>query len=148
MPTATDLRELDAEELESRLSEYRRELLSLRFQLATGQLDNAARLSQVRKDIARTLTVLREREIAEFEVTDDSVRAKPVSARRQRPSLEPMVGFASRGANVGDTGAADDAGGDDGDIVDAEIIDVDDPVEGTAEDADETRGRDEAEENP
>ena len=64
MPTASELRELDDEELENRLSEYRREMLNLRFQLATGQLDNVVRLSVVRKDVARVLTVLRDREIA------------------------------------------------------------------------------------
>jgi len=64
MPTGAELRELDDEELEGRLSEYRRELLNLRFQLATGQLDNVTRLSRVRKDLARVLTVLRDREIA------------------------------------------------------------------------------------
>lgn len=64
MPTAAELRELEDEELETRLAEYRRELLNLRFQLATGQLDNSARVGEVRKDVARVLTVLRDREIA------------------------------------------------------------------------------------
>lgn len=67
MTSAAELRELEEEELETRLAESRRELLNLRFQLATGQLDNPARLAQVRKDVARTLTVLRDREIAEAE---------------------------------------------------------------------------------
>jgi large subunit ribosomal protein L29 len=70
MPTASELRELDDEELENRLSEYRREMLNLRFQLATGQLDNVVRLSVVRKDVARVLTVLRDREIALAEGRD------------------------------------------------------------------------------
>ena len=56
--------ELSTDELVDRLAEARRELFNLRFQLATGQLDHTARMGQVRKDIARTLTVLREREIA------------------------------------------------------------------------------------
>lgn len=64
MPAAFELRELDDEELEGRLTEYRRELLNLRFQLATGQLDNVSRLAAVRRDVARVLTVLRDREIA------------------------------------------------------------------------------------
>jgi large subunit ribosomal protein L29 len=67
MTSAAELRELEDEELETRLAEYRRELLNLRFQLATGQLDNQARLSEVKKDVARALTVLRDREIAEAE---------------------------------------------------------------------------------
>jgi len=78
MPTASELRELDDDELDSRLTEYRRELLNLRFQLATGQLDNVVRLSRVRKDVARVLTVLRDREIALAEGRD----AGPVAASR------------------------------------------------------------------
>ena len=70
MPNASELRELDDEELESRLGEYRREMLNLRFQLATGQLDNVVRLSVVRKDVARVLTILRDREIALAEGRD------------------------------------------------------------------------------
>jgi large subunit ribosomal protein L29 len=49
------------------LSEAKEELFNLRFQNATGQLDNSARLGQVRKDIARFETLLREREIAAAE---------------------------------------------------------------------------------
>ncbi len=55
------------DELVDQLAEARRELFNLRFQLATGQLDNTARMGQVRKDIARILTVLRDREITEAE---------------------------------------------------------------------------------
>jgi large subunit ribosomal protein L29 len=84
MPTAVELRELEDEELEARLAEYRRELLNLRFQLATGQLDNHARLNQVKKDVARVLTLLRDREIAVAEGRD----AGPVVAepRPERPA--------------------------------------------------------------
>jgi large subunit ribosomal protein L29 len=64
MVKASELAELDDEELEGRLDEYRRELLNLRFQVATSQLDNTSRLSAVRKDIARVMTLIREREIA------------------------------------------------------------------------------------
>ena len=64
MATATELRELDFEELESRLSETKRELFNLRFQLVTGQLDNMSRIRQVRRDVARIMTILREQEIA------------------------------------------------------------------------------------
>jgi len=64
--TKTDeILSLSSDELVDRLAEARRELFNLRFQLATGQLDNTARMGQVRKDIARILTVLRDREIAE-----------------------------------------------------------------------------------
>jgi large subunit ribosomal protein L29 len=64
MATATELRELDFDELESRLSEAKRELFNLRFQVVTGQLDNVSRIRQVRRDVARIRTILREQEIA------------------------------------------------------------------------------------
>lgn len=63
MARASELRELDDTELLTRLEEAREELFNLRFQHATGQLDNTARLAQVRRDIARLGTVVREREI-------------------------------------------------------------------------------------
>ncbi len=63
MVKASELSELDIEELETRLAEAKTELFNLRFQHVTGQLDNYARLGDVRRDIARMMTVLREREI-------------------------------------------------------------------------------------
>jgi large subunit ribosomal protein L29 len=65
-----ELRLLGDSELLSRLGESRRELFNLRFQLATGQLDNSARLGAVRKDIARLSTFMREREIAAAEALE------------------------------------------------------------------------------
>ena len=53
MPTAHDLAMLDGDELAARLGDSRRELFNLRFQLATGQLDNPARVGQVRREVAR-----------------------------------------------------------------------------------------------
>ena len=67
MPTAHDLSMLTGDELAARLGDSRRELFNLRFQLATGQLDNPARIGQVKHDVARMLTVLRTREILEAE---------------------------------------------------------------------------------
>jgi large subunit ribosomal protein L29 len=69
MVTAGDLVVMDPDELELRLGEARRELFNLRFQLATGQLDNTARMRAVKRDVARILTVLRDREIQEAEGT-------------------------------------------------------------------------------
>jgi large subunit ribosomal protein L29 len=60
---ASELRELTAEELVLRLKEFKEELFNLRFQMATGQLDNNRRLRVVRSDIARIYTVMREREL-------------------------------------------------------------------------------------
>ena len=61
MTRAKELRELNEIELEHRLSEAKEELFNLRFQNATGQLDNTMRIKTVRHDIARLLTVLRQR---------------------------------------------------------------------------------------
>jgi large subunit ribosomal protein L29 len=74
MPPASELRELNDVELANRLREFKEELFNLRFQNATGQLDNISRLGQVRRDIARCETLLREREIAAAEAhqTDGS----------------------------------------------------------------------------
>ena len=63
MPTAPELREMDDDELVNQLTEAKQELFNLRFQHVTGQLDNYARLGQVKRDIARIETVLRQREI-------------------------------------------------------------------------------------
>jgi large subunit ribosomal protein L29 len=57
------LRELGDEELVTNLREAKEELFNLRFQVATGQLDNNRRLQVVRRDIARIYTVMREREL-------------------------------------------------------------------------------------
>ena len=61
--SAGELRELTEEELTERLRESKEELFNLRFQMATGQLDNNRRLRLVRRDIARIYTVLNEREL-------------------------------------------------------------------------------------
>ena len=64
MPSkAAELRELPDEELHVRIDSAKEELFNLRFQLATGQLDNTARLRELRHDVARVMTVLREREL-------------------------------------------------------------------------------------
>ena len=60
---AKEIRQLSGKELDSKLLELKSELFNLRFQLATGQLDNPLRIKVVRKDIARVKTILREREL-------------------------------------------------------------------------------------
>ncbi len=60
---ASEMRELHDDELNTRLAEAKVELFNLRFQTATGQLDNNRRLRTVRHDIARIYTILREREL-------------------------------------------------------------------------------------
>jgi large subunit ribosomal protein L29 len=58
---AAEARELDVEELEQRVAETRRELFNLRFQHATGQLENTGQLKEIRRNIARLLTVLNQK---------------------------------------------------------------------------------------
>jgi large subunit ribosomal protein L29 len=61
--TPAELRDLPDDELGARLDGAKEELFNLRFQLATGQLDNPMRIKQVRHEIARLLTLMREREL-------------------------------------------------------------------------------------
>lgn len=63
----SEVRDLPTEEIAQKLNETREELFNLRFQLATGQLDNYRQIRSLRKDIARLRTILRERDIAETE---------------------------------------------------------------------------------
>jgi large subunit ribosomal protein L29 len=65
MTKAAELRELADNDLETKLVEARRELFNLRFQLATGRLDNIARIPEVRREIARLLTLQGERSRSE-----------------------------------------------------------------------------------
>jgi large subunit ribosomal protein L29 len=67
---AAELREMNDEELDNRLAEAQQEMFNLRFQHVTGQLDNYARLGEVRREIARVQTLLREREIAAAEAEE------------------------------------------------------------------------------
>ena len=64
---ASELRELSPDQLEDRLRELREELFNLRFQYATRQLTNTARIREVRRDVARILTQQRQLELAESE---------------------------------------------------------------------------------
>ncbi len=62
---AKELRELTNVELEGKLADLKDELFNLRFQKATGQLDNTARIRDVKKDYARIMTIMHERSAAE-----------------------------------------------------------------------------------
>ncbi len=154
MLKASDLLTYDDDELDSRLAESRRELFNLRFQLATGQLDNPARVPEVRRDIARVLTELRTREIAAAEALErgeqvyvsPELQAERAAARRARTAAAEAAAAAEAEAE-GDAAAhtgADDAGfeGDEGegelaedDLSDGEVDDGampgdDDPDDG------------------
>jgi large subunit ribosomal protein L29 len=67
MAKSTAIAELSDDELFEKLAQNKAELFNLRFQLATGQLDNVTRVSKVKKDVARCLTEIRSREIAAYE---------------------------------------------------------------------------------
>ena len=60
---ASEIREMSADELKTKLSDLKAELFNLRFQLAINQLDNPMRIPAVKKDIARVKTVIRENEL-------------------------------------------------------------------------------------
>ena len=75
---ARELRELSDEELVKRLAESREELFNLRFQAATGALDNTARLGLAKRDIARILTVQAQRE------RDADPATRPLTRRGRR----------------------------------------------------------------
>jgi large subunit ribosomal protein L29 len=68
LTSARELRELTDDELDHRLSERRQELFNLRFQSVTGALENSARLKLTKREIARILTIVTEREAAKGNV--------------------------------------------------------------------------------
>jgi len=124
MANATDLALLDADELATRLGDARRELFNLRFQLATGQLDNPARVPAVRHDVARILTVLRAREILEAEGS----YVAPTAAQHE----EALANLAAEDAAVADRAAAraaaaeaDEAAGDAEGLTEADDMEED-----------------------
>ena len=61
--TVQDIRNTETQELLNKVEEYKKELFGLRFQQATGQLENTARIRTVRKNIARIKRIIREREL-------------------------------------------------------------------------------------
>lgn len=119
MTKAAELAELDDDELQNRLAGARRELLNLRFQVATGQLDNTERLRQVKKDIARSLTILRERDLSEQDV-----------------ELEPLVLTPVRRLPIDESGGVDEAA----EVEESEDIDDEEAGEEPEEIGDEEAG--------
>jgi large subunit ribosomal protein L29 len=79
---ASELTELNDEELAKELAQAKEELFNLRFQNVTGQLDNSNRLGEVRRDIARIFTVMRERELAGGPVARTAPPATETRRRR------------------------------------------------------------------
>jgi large subunit ribosomal protein L29 len=85
-----EVRDLETEELHVRIAELKEELFNLRFQLATGQLDNHRRIQQVKRDVARIRTVLRDRDFAVAEAALRTPAAvATVAAPEPAPAAEP-----------------------------------------------------------
>src|SRR5215469_3721831 len=82
-----ELRVLEEDELGTRLKTARRELYELRFKHAVGQLENSSQISRVRHDIARIMTVLRERDFGIGPIVQEEPLA-PVAVAEPEPSAE------------------------------------------------------------
>lgn len=80
---ATDIREQTAEELETRLNDIKKDLFTLKFQKAIGQLENTQAIRNLRKDIALVETILREKELG---INADKVSVKPGPAKKKAAS--------------------------------------------------------------
>ena len=98
-----ELRDMSEDELGTRLAEARQEMFNLRFQHVTGQLDNYARLGQVRKDIARIETILREQEIAAAEAAEAEADAEWQAAQEARRARVAASRQASGPADEGES---------------------------------------------
>ena len=83
---ANQLRDVDHDDLDAKLAEAKEELFNLRFQLVTGQLDNPMRIKEVRHDVARILTVLRDRQTEE-ELAQAVARADRESLEERRQAI-------------------------------------------------------------
>jgi len=114
MAKMAELREMDDDELSNRLAEAKQELFNLRFQHVTGQLDNYARIGEVRRSVAQIHGLLREREIAAAEagVAVSAVRAAPVEEDEGRRRRRARV-LASRRRETAEPETIEDEGDDD-----------------------------------
>ena len=93
---AAELAELNDAELDNQLRTFKEELFNLRFQSATGQLENHGRLRAVKKDIARIYTVLRERELG----IRAEVAAPVVEAKEEKKSKKAATKKADKAETV------------------------------------------------
>lgn len=95
---AAEVRALGDQDLIARLEADKEELFNLRFQLATGQADNTSRIEIVRHDVARVLTILREREIERHESFEQEMAKADSEALRE--SREAQASGAKKGTSV------------------------------------------------
>jgi len=114
----SELREMNDDELVTRLVEARQELFNFRFQHVTGQLDNYSRLGEVRKEIARINTLLREREIAAAEAgempapTPAEAEESPAVSEARRARVLGSRRAAAKAAKAGGARDEDEPGSD------------------------------------
>ncbi len=106
--SATELRKLTAKQLTDRLDDAKAELFNLRFQLATNQLDNTARLTHVKKDVARILTVMRQQEIEAWEASVAGGHGETEGGRRKTEAEPPPTDETQEEAVAEAAGAADE----------------------------------------
>lgn len=108
MIKSLELVELDDDELDNRLAQSSQELFNLRFQLATGRLDNSARIREVKRDVARILTEMRARELggatwAERSAVQDREHVRPApSGEEAGPGLRSEAGGLAVDASAGE----------------------------------------------
>ena len=76
MKRATEIRQMTNPELAQAIQDAKEEMFNLRFQWASGQLEDATRIKQLRKDIARLLTIQRERELAAALIREEGLDAE------------------------------------------------------------------------
>ena len=111
MPRTAELRELPDEELLDRLESLKEELFNLRFQFATSQLDNPRRIKQVRHDLARILTILRERSTEEeleraIAAADEQALAESRDAQARGEKKGTALGEMAQAASIEQEAAA------------------------------------------
>ncbi len=95
MTDIAEIRDLNDDELYTHLAEAKHEMFNLRFQHVTGQLDNYSRLGDLKRDIARLKTILREREIEAAESVEGA--PEPVRKPSKASKAEPEVDDSRRG---------------------------------------------------
>jgi large subunit ribosomal protein L29 len=108
---------MEQSELDDKLVESRKELFNLRFQKATGQLDNTARIGHVKKDIARILTIVRQRELG---IDEPVLVPVPAASVARTQSSRRRSERAAEGVEAADEQDVETLAGAEGDAVEDE----------------------------
>jgi large subunit ribosomal protein L29 len=108
---AAEIRDLETDDLHGRIAELKEELFNLRFQLATGQLDNHRRMKFVRREVARIRTILRERDFATAAAVVAGAQAATGTASAPAPDASSeRSGAAAPAERAGDAGPPERSG--------------------------------------